>query len=753
MDIEKLLKEMTLEEKASLLTGLDMWHFKGIERLNVPSIMVADGPHGLRKQAGDSDHLDMGGSVAATCFPTACAAACSFDRNLLGQLGEAIGKEARQEHVQVVLGPGANIKRSPLCGRNFEYFSEDPCLSGELAAAWIQGVESQGAGSSLKHFAVNNQETRRMSIDAQVSLRALREIYLASFERAVKKGKPGTVMCSYNRVNGVYASQNPWLLTQVLRREWGFEGATITDWGAFSDHAAGVAAGMDIEMPSVNTTHDQQLVKAVKEGLISEELITSAAERVLKLIKKYTEDLPEVQPFTLEEHHHLARKASRETMVLLKNDGPLLPLAGSKRIAFIGEFAQAPRYQGGGSSHINAYKLTSALEAVRSVQEVSYAKGYHSSSNSSDPNLIREAVEQARASYACVIFIGLPDASESEGFDRNHLRLPDNQLALVDAVCAVCARVAVVLHTGAPVLLPFYNKVQAILCAYLGGQAVGGATVDILFGAVNPCGKLPETWPMRLEGNPSYLSFPGDGTKVRYEEDIFVGYRWYDKRRMSVRFPFGYGLSYTGFSYSNLRLNRETLAQGDSLQVLVDVDNTGLRAGKEIVQLYVQAPKGNVPRADRELRAFEKVPLEPGQTKTVSFTLNKRDFSYWEERIEDFYAPGGSYVILIGASSVDIRLRKAVLLEAPEALPLHVDIDTPLGDILAVPKYAAVLQPVIDMAMHAISPAEGTAGIMPPEALAAMFKEMPLRGIEMFAGDMVQPGMIEDLAAQLRMMG
>jgi len=750
MDVNKLLKEMTLEEKASLLTGLDIWHLKGIGRLNVPTIMVADGPHGLRKQADDTDHLGAGGSVVATCFPTACATACSFDRDLLRQLGEALGKEARQENVQVVLGPGANIKRSPLCGRNFEYFSEDPCLSGDLAAAWIQGVESQGVGTSLKHFAANNQETRRMSIDAQISQRALREIYLASFERAVKGGKPGTVMCSYNRINGVYASQNPWLLTQVLRRQWGFEGATITDWGACSDHVAGVAAGMDVEMPAMNTAHDQQMVRTVKEGLISEDVVTQAAERVLRLIVKYTEDLPVAQPFTLEEHHHLARKISRETMVLLKNEGSLLPLAGSKRIAFIGEFAQTPRYQGSGSSHINAYKLTGALEAVRSVQEVTYARGFDSKSDSTDPNLIREAVEQARASYACVLFIGLPESHESEGFDRTHLKLPDNQLALVDAVCAACARVAVVLHTGAPVLLPFYNKVQAILCAYLGGQAVGGAAVDLLFGAVNPSGKLPETWPMRLEGTPSYLSFPGDDIKVRYEEDVFVGYRWYDKRRMSVRFPFGFGLSYTSFAYSNLRLSHETLAQGGNLQVQVDITNAGSRAGKEVVQLYVQAPRGNVPRPDRELRAFEKVPLEPGQTRTLSFTLTRRDFSYWEERIEDFHAPGGSYVILIGASSVDTRLRKAVQLEAPEALPLYVDINTPLGDILAVPKYAAVLQPVIDMAMRAMSPTEGIASIMPPEAIAVMLKEMPLRGIDMFAGGMIPPGLIEGLTAQLQ---
>ena len=752
MDVRKLLEEMTLEEKASLLTGLDVWHLKGISRLNVPSIMVSDGPHGLRRQVAASDGLG-GDSTPATCFPTACASACSFDRELLGQMGQAIGKEARLQDVQVVLGPGANIKRSPLCGRNFEYFSEDPCLSGELAAEWITGVQSQGVGASLKHFAANNQETRRMSIDVQLSRRALREIYLASFEQAVKKGKPATVMCSYNRVNGHYASQNPWLLTGILREAWGFEGATITDWGACSDHVAGVAAGMDIEMPAMNTAHDQQLVKAVNEGLISEELVTAAAGRVLQLIRRSTEGLPQPEPFSPEEHHHLARKMSRETMVLLKNEGALLPLGGSSRVSFIGEFAQAPRYQGGGSSHINAYKVTSALEAARSVQRVSYARGFDSKSDRIDPELIREAESTARASDVCVLFIGLPESCESEGFDRSHLRLPDNQLALVNAVCAVCGRVAIVLHTGAPVLLPFYSKVQAILCAYLGGEAVGGASVDLLFGAMSPCGKLPETWPMRLEDNPSYLDFPGDDIKVCYREDIFVGYRWYDKRRLSVRFPFGFGLSYTSFAYSKLHLSHETLAQDESLQVRMKLTNTGSRAGKEVVQLYVQPPRGAVIRPGKELRAFEKVALEPGETKTLSFTLTRRDFCYWEERAEDFYAPGGSYTILIGSSSSDIRLRKELQLQAPEALPLRVDIDTPLGDILAIPKYAAVLQPLIDTAMQALSPGADIASVMPQEAIAAMLKDMPLRGIAMFAGKELPPGVLENLIAQSGQMG
>ncbi len=750
MDIKQLLSDMTLQEKVSLLTGQDFWRLKGVERLKVPSLFVADGPHGLRKQVGDSDHLGLSQSVPATCFPTACATACSFDRDLLHQVGEAIGDEAREHEVAVVLGPGANIKRSPLCGRNFEYFSEDPRLSGELAASWIQGIESRGVGASLKHYAVNNQETRRMSIDAIVSMRAMREIYLNSFERAVKDGKPGTVMCSYNRINGTYASEDPWLLSTVLRDEWGYEGATITDWGACNEHVAGVAAGMDIEMPSLTRAHDEELLKAVQEGRVSEEIIDAAAGRVLRLIKRYSQDLPQTREYTPDQHHHLARRISRETMVLLKNDQQLLPLGGESKVAFIGEFAQSPRYQGGGSSHINALRELGALEAARSVQQVGYARGFDSGSDQADSALMAEAVKLARDSDVCVLFLGLPERYESEGWDRSHMDLPVNQLQLVDAVCDACKRVAVVLHVGAPVALPFKDKVQAILLGYLGGQAVGGAAVDLLFGAVSPSGKLAETWPLRLEDNPSYLDFPGDQTQVHYREDIYVGYRWYDKRRMPVSYPFGHGLSYTSFAYSDLRLSRDSLPQGEGMTVQVTVKNVGQREGKEIVQLYVENPQDGVPRPLKELRGFDKLALKPGESKTLSFELSPRDFSYWEDSIQDFHSPGGQYRVLIGASSADIRLSAQLTVLPGEPLPFVPDINTPIGDLLAVPKYAQVLQPLINMALQALPAGAGDSAVFSPEALAAMFKDMPLRAIKMLGGSMLPAGTLEMLVMQMQ---
>lgn len=589
-----------------------------------------------------------------------------------------------------------------------------------------------------------------MSIDARVSMRALREIYLSSFERAVRGGKPGTVMCSYNRVNGTYASEDPWLLREVLRGDWGYEGATITDWGACNDHAAGVKAGMDIEMPSLTTAHDEELVRAVREGRVSEEAVDEAAGRVLRLIEKYSEGLPEAGPYTLDEHHHLARRIARETMVLLKNDRGLLPLSGGRQVAFIGEFAMRPRYQGGGSSHINAYKVLGAVEAARSVQQVGYARGFDSARSDTDAALLAEAVALARGSEVCVLFLGLPEQLESEGWDRRHMDLPANQLQLVDAVCDACRQVAVVLHVGAPVSLPFADKVQAMLLSYLGGQAVGGAAVDLLFGAVSPCGKLAETWPLRVEDNPSYLHFPGGPDQVQYGEDIYVGYRWYDKRRARVRFPFGHGLSYTRFEYSDLQLSASSLEQGGSLGVTVTVRNAGQVAGKEAVQLYVENPQDGVDRPVKELRGFDKVSLAPGESRQLRFTLTPRDFSYWEDRVAGFHAPGGHYRVLVGASSADIRLSAELSLAAPEPLPLRVDANSLIGDLLAVPKYAQVLEPMITMALKSLPQGTGDSAIMPPDALAAMFKEMPLRAINMLAGPMLPRGALDGLIRQLQ---
>ena len=730
MDIRNLISQMTLEEKAGMLNGLDFWHLKGVERLGIPSVMVSDGPHGLRKQAESADHLGLNESVPATAFPTAAGLASSFDRELVGEVGQALGDICQAENVSVILGPGANIKRSPLCGRNFEYFSEDPYLTGEIAAAHIQGVQSKNVGTSLKHFAMNNQEHRRMSTSVVCDERTKREIYLAGFERAVKKGKPWTVMCSYNKIGGVYSSENKRLLTDILVDEWGFDGYTMTDWGACCDHIAGIKAGLNLSMPSLGDSADRAVVEAVREGRLDEAVVDAAVERILNIIYRFVENRQVDPDFSLAAQHHLARKVARECAVLLKNDG-VLPLSSSAKVAFIGAYAERPRYQGGGSSHINSYEITSALDAVRSVAEVRYAKGFDGEGDKYDPELAREAVELAKASEVAVLFMGLPDSFESEGYDRTHMRMPECQLKLIDEVCAVNDKVVVVLHNGSPIEMPWADKVQAILEMYLGGQAVGGAAVDLLYGAVSPSGKLAETFPLKLEDNPSYLYFPGDGDSVEYREGLYVGYRWYDTKKMAVRYPFGHGLSYTTFEYSNLRLSTEKLPQDGTLEVSVDVTNTGHIGAKEIVQLYVRSAHQGVSRPMQELKGFEKVYVSPGQTVTVTFRLCKRAFSYYNVELADWYAEGGCYEIRVGASSRDIRQCAFVELEAPKALKVNVTGDTTLGDILGIPGSDKVIAPL----MQRMSQTFGGSEAVSDDMTRAMIGYMPLHALKSFAGD------------------
>ncbi len=747
MDTKALVAQMTLEEKASLCSGMGFWLTKPIPRLNIPSVWVSDGPHGLRKQAGEGDHLGLNDSIVATCFPTAAALACSFDRELLFSMGEALGEECQAENISVVLGPGANIKRSPLCGRNFEYFSEDPLLSGEMAAALIRGVQSKNVGTSLKHFAVNNQETRRMSVDVRVDERALREIYLASFEHAVKRGRPWTVMCAYNKLDGVYGSENPFLLTQVLRNEWGFDGYTVTDWGACADHVKGVAAGLDLEMPSLGTGSDKMLVEAVRAGKIDETIVDRAVTRILNICYRYLENRDEAAVYDREAHHHTARRIARETMVLLKNDGGVLPLSGES-VAFIGQFAVRPRYQGTGSSRVNASHVLGALEAVRSVAKVAYAQGYDDSTDAIDQALIDEAVRAARAAEVAVLFVGLPDTYESEGFDRTHMRLPDNQLALIDAVTRVNAKTVIVLHGGSAVEMPWADDVAAILNVYLGGQAVGGAAVDVLYGAWNPSGKLAETIPMRLADTPCYTSFPGDGDFVAYHESIYVGYRHYDTRDMAVRYPFGHGLSYTTFAYGNLTVDHDTIAPDGTLIVSVDVTNTGGVAGKEAVQLYVRGAHKGISRPAQELRAFDKVALEAGETKTVRFTLDSRAFAYWEPRIHGWYVESGAYDVLIGASSRDIRQSARVTVTENKPLPVPVTPDTPLGDLLTLPGGREILAPLF----AAFGGIAGDPEKMDPATAALMeaaVRELPLHALRNMAGDAFPDAAMRQVIAAL----
>lgn len=679
-NLKELISQMTLEEKAGMCSGLDFWHLKGVERLGIPSVMVSDGPHGLRKQDEAADHLGINDSIKAVCFPPAVLSACSFDRELMRTFGDAIGKEAQANDLSVVLGPAVNIKRSPLCGRNFEYYSEDPYLAGETAAAFIDGVQAHHVGTSIKHFAANNQEFNRMSCSSNVDERTLREIYLPAFETAVKKSQPYTVMCSYNRLNGTFASENPWLLTKVLRDEWGFEGYVMSDWGAVNDRVAGLKAGLELEMPSSNGINDQEILQAVKDGTLDEAVLNQAVERLLRIIFQYV-DHREEQEFTMDDDHKLAKRIAEESMVLLKNES-VLPLSKEEKIVLIGEFAAKPRFQGGGSSHINSYKVSSILDAVSDQTNVTYVKGFCADQDIYEETLAKEAIEAAKNADKVVIFAGLPDRFESEGYDRTHMRLPDCQNRLIEEILSVQSEVVIVLHNGSPVEMPWLPKVKGLLEAYLGGQAVGEALENILFGKVNPSGKLAETLPYKLSDNPSYLTF-GDGENVSYNEGIFVGYRYYDKKEMPVAFPFGFGLSYTTFAYSNLTVSQSEISDNDTITVTVDVTNTGNVEGKEIIQLYIHDLTGAAQRPLKELKGYDKVSLKPGETKTAFFTLDYRSFAWYNTNLQDWYAKTGDYEILIGASSRDIRLTKKIHMNTAKKLPLNIHMNTTLGELLS----------------------------------------------------------------------
>ena len=753
-DVKGIIREMTLEEKAGMCSGKDFWHLKGVERLGIPEVMVSDGPHGLRKQAAEADHLGLNESIKAVCFPTACATACSFDRDLLEKMGERIGDECQAEDLSVILGPAVNIKRSPLCGRNFEYFSEDPYLASQMAAAHIKGVQSKNVGTSIKHFAANNQEHRRMSCSSEVDERTLREIYLAAFETAIKEAKPDTVMCSYNRINGEFASENHWLLTEVLRDEWGFDGYVMSDWGAVNDRVKGLKAGLELEMPASGGTTDKEIVEAVKNGELDEAVLDRAVERILNIVFKFVDNRQEGK-FDKEEDHKLAAKIEAESMVLLKNEGVLpLPTQG-KKIAFIGKFAEAPRFQGGGSSHINSFKITGALEAVKEVAQVTYAQGYDIKEDVIDQDMLNQAVETAKEADVAVIFAGLPDAFESEGYDRSHMRMPQCQNTLISEIAKVQENVVVVLHNGSPVEMPWADEVKGILEAYLGGQAVGQAEVDVLFGKANPCGKLAETIPYKLADNPSYLNFPGDGQTVAYKEGVFVGYRYYDTKEMPVRYPFGYGLSYTTFEYSDLQLSADKIKDTDTLKVTLKVKNTGDRAGKEIVQLYVADKTGAACRPVKELKNFVKVELQPQEEKTVEMELDKRSFAWYNTQIHDWYAASGEYEILAAASSRDIRLKKTVYVESTTELPIHVHMNTTIGELLENPRTKAVIEGMTDSLIEHMG---GSSGDEEEESAAseAISKEMslkmmensPLRTLRSFMG--MSTGEIQELIVKLQ---
>jgi beta-glucosidase len=644
------------------------------------------------------------------------------------------------------------MKRSPLCGRNFEYFSEDPFLTGYLAASIVNGIQSKGIGTSVKHFAVNNQEFRRMSASAELDERTLREIYLTAFEIIVKKAQPTTLMCSYNRINGTYSCENDWLLNKVLREEWGFEGLVMTDWGAMNDRVASLKAGLDLETPSSNGVRDAEIVEAVNNGTLDMEVLDQAVTRVLTLVKHYHDNKIEGASYNKEEHHNLSRKASAESSVLLKNEN-LLPLKKASKVAFIGKFAQSPRYQGGGSSHINSFKVTNALSAAEQLSDVTFALGYDTKTDIVDEALIAEAIETAKNAEVAVIFAGLPDAYESEGYDRTHLNLPESQNLLIEEITKVQKNVVVVLHNGSPVLLPWKDKVKAILCVYLGGQAVGEATIDLLYGDANPSGKLAETYPLRLQDNPSYLNFPGVNNKVNYTEGLFIGYRYYDSKEMDVLYPFGHGLSYTSFAYRDLLIDaKETVKDTDIITVSVKVKNTGEVFGKEIVQLYVHEKNSGVIRPYKELKAFAKVALQPSEEKTVTFTLDKRSFAYYNTDIGDWYVESGTYEILIGKSSRDIVFSQNLAVESTVKLPFIASCITTFGDVAKYSKNPDVLAPLLKESIFSqmaemednTSLGEGSF-----EMMKQMFDGLPLHSMLSFGAGNYTPKDIQSILDEI----
>lgn len=656
MDIQEIIKQMSLPDKIRLCSGADAWHTKAFPGYGIPAIALNDGPHGLRKPPDNRDNLWLNESSPATCFPTASTVANAWDRELVERMGQALGEEAREQGVDIVLGPGVNIKRSPLCGRNFEYYSEDPFLSGELGTSFVQGLQSQGVGASLKHFAANSQENGRMLSDSLVDERALREIYLLPFEKVVQQANPTTVMCAYNQLNGTYCSDNPWLLTKILREEWGFDGAVVSDWGATNDRVAGIQAGMDLEMPGNRDYFAPILEATVEAGRLSAAEIDVCVERLLRLISLFPKRLP-VQ-YDRQQHHQLAREIAGKSAVLLKNDG-LLPLDPKKKVAVVGRMAKSPRYQGAGSSHINPENLCSAIDAMQQAGiGYQYFEGYPEVGE--HPGLIAEAVEGVQPCDAVIIFAGLPDIYESEAFDRENMQMPTAHNRLIEAVCQAHPKVVVVLSAGSPVEMPWANRVQAILHMYLAGQAGGLAAVDLLFGKTNPSGKLAESYPYHYSDVVNSDFYGKDGKVNCYRESLFVGYRYYDKAGVDVLFPFGYGLSYTRFEYSGLQVEQHA---GYHFTVTAKIRNVGGVDGEEVVQLYVSDQTGVVYNPEKELKGFEKVSLQAGEEKTVTFHLDERSFAFYHVRSHTWSVVGGSYSLLVGASSRDIRLQADVFLE------------------------------------------------------------------------------------------
>ncbi len=744
--IRSIVDGMSLDEKIRLLAGCDSWHISAVGSASLPSIMVTDGPHGVRKQ---KEGAGLNDNVPSTCFPPACLMAASWDEAMVERVGCAIGEECIAEEVAVLLGPGVNIKRSPLCGRNFEYYSEDPYLAGKMAAAFIRGVQRNGVGTSLKHFAANSQEKRRMSSNSAVDERALREIYLKPFEIAVRESQPATVMCSYNMINGTYSSDNKWLLTDVLRDEWGFEGAVMTDWGAMNDRAKAVIAGLDLEMPGPSPRNEEKLRKALEDGTLDISDIDKCVSRIVSLILKTGGN--ERKPYSKEQHHKTASDMASSSFVLLENDGAL-PL-GKGKYALIGAFAESPRYQGAGSSRINPTMLDSIRQSLsENGVEFDYAPGYIVETGESDDGLIKEAVETAMGKKAAIVLIGLPESYESEGFDRSHMNLPEGHVRLVESLIEASVPVIAIVLAGSPVILPFRKNAAALMYCYLGGQGLGSALASVLTGRVNPSGKLPETFPLSVEDTPCFSSFSTGEKNVMYTESIFVGYRYYDWCGKEVAYPFGYGLSYTSFELSSLSVMKNE----GNVEVSLSVRNTGKREGAETVQIYVGMENSRIMRPVRELRAFEKVFLAPDEEKRISFTLSRDAFSYYDTVLHSFEVEDGEYIIYAGTSSRSLSLSAAVHIDGlmsvhgakaekgklppfeslfPSSLPLveergEITMNSTVSELLRTEAGKAVLGPIIKAASDAYKAIGGDLETM----MMAMLYDMPLRSLSMNSG-------------------
>ena len=773
-DVKSIIRELSLEQKCALLSGGDTFQSRGLPQFGIPSIWLSDGPHGVRKQAGASDHLGINPSEPATCFPTASAVASSWDPALGEEMGQALGQEAAAQNVAVLLGPGLNVKRSPLCGRNFEYFSEDPYLAGKMAASYIRGIQKNGIAACPKHFAANNQELRRMASDSIVDERTLRELYLTNFEIAVTEGHPKTIMTSYNLINGTYANENAHLLQEILRDTWGFDGAVVTDWGGSNDHALGVKNGSTLEMPAPGLDSARELCKAVKDGRISEVDINVRLEELLNLINDTTGAL-EKAPKTIdwEAHHALARKAAAESIVLLKNKGDLLPLDPEARIAVIGDFAQTPRYQGAGSSVVNAPKVDSFLQVFEEsgLHSVGFAQGFNRQGKP-DPSLQAKAVELAAQADVVLLFLGLDEVKESEGLDRSDMKLAKNQIDLLLAIHRVNPKLVVILSSGSAVETGWQSHCQGLLWAGLGGQAGAGAVLDVLTGKVNPGGHLAETWPLHMEENPSYHNFGGPGRNVEYREGLYVGYRYYQTAGVPVAYPFGYGLSYTTFAYSNLT----STPNG----VTVTVENTGNRAGDEVVQVYIAKPDAKIFRPAQELKGFLRVHLEAGESRTVTIPLDDKAFRYWNDPAGRWAVEGGSYEVRVGGSSADIQLTATVTVAASGDANPYEGLTLPhyqSGQVQDVPdeEFTALLGhpiPVSKVAIdrnmtlgeigHARSPLGWLVHVIHKHLLMKSLESgtpdlnllfnynMPLRAIAKMTGGIVSMGMVDALVMELK---